>query len=193
MSHRIFIAIELDKAVAQNLDRFCSRLQHKYGLDDRAINWVKPSNIHLTLKFLGDVDDGDIPKVCDCLNEVAVQFDGFDFEIADCGCFPPKGPARILWAGIDQGKEDLQALAEAIDMGCNELGFTLKNKPFRGHLTLARIKQAKVGYAVRDALENIEPFNLGIQPVNQIALVESILTRNGPEYTPMHHASLGES
>jgi len=193
MSHRLFIAVELDKSVALGLDRFCSHLQNKHGLDDRGIKWVKSSNIHLTLKFLGDVDDGDIPTVYDCLNDVVEQFDPFDFEIANCGCFPAKGPARILWAGIDDGQEDLQALAEAIDMACNELGFPLENKQFQGHLTLARIKQAKVGYAVREALEQIKPIRLGLQPVSRITLVESSLARTGPEYTAMHHATLGES
>lgn len=193
MSHRLFIAIELNKSVTQELDRLCRRLQHKYDLNDRAIKWVKSSNIHLTLKFLGDVVDGDIPSVCDTLTEVAEQFNPFDFEIADCGYFPPKSAARILWAGIQEGQEDLQALAEVIDMAYNALGFPLENKPFRAHLTLARIKQAKVGYEVREALEQVEPFSLTHQSVSQIALIESILTRNGPEYTPMHHTRLGGS
>lgn len=193
MGHRLFIAIELDKAAVKGLERFCDRLQTEYNLDDRAIKWVKAGSMHLTLKFLGDVDDRDIPSVCNALNQVTSQFDPFDFEIANCGCFPPKGAARILWAGINEGQEDLKALAEAIDMAYNELGFTLENKPYRAHLTLARIKQAKVGFEVREAVETIKPFSLTHQSAGQIAVIESTRTRNGPEYTLMHHAQLGGS
>lgn len=193
MSHRLFVAIELDKGAVKGLERFCDRLQTEYELDDRAIKWVKASSMHLTLKFLGDVDDREIPSVCNTLNQVVSQFDPFEFEIANCGCFPPKGAARIVWVGINKGQEDLKALAEAIDMACNEIGFTLENKPYRAHLTLARIKQAKLGFEAREAIEKVEPFSLANQSVGQVVLIDSTRSRNGPEYTSMHHATLGGS
>ncbi len=192
MSHRLFIAIELDREVQKNLSKICHQLQKEYQLNDRALKWVEPHNIHLTLKFLGEVDDPQIPELCDMLSDTTSQFEPFDFDIANCGCFPPQGSARVLWAGINEGTEDLQALAEAIDHGCHELGFALENRRFSPHLTLARIKQTKVGYQVRETLENFPEIQIASQPVDSIALIQSTLTRQGPEYTAMHHAKLAE-
>ncbi len=196
MALRSFIAIELEKSVKGSLGRLARNLQDM-GLDDRSIKWVRPESMHLTLKFLGDVEDRLVLELSNKLSEMAGQFDPFDIEVAGLGCFPLGGAARVLWCGITQGAEDLQALAEAIDIGANELGFALEGKRFSPHLTLARIKNARTGHEIREFLEKQNGANdaaysqMGRQSVTGIALIHSDLTRSGPVYTPMHHATLG--
>lgn len=191
---RSFIAVELDDAIRRKLADVIRQLQ-RHGLP-QDVKWVRAGNIHLTLKFLGDVEDNLLPEICRALTELAGQFDPFEFEISGLGRFPPRGAARVIWCGIEQGAEDLEALAEAVDIACNELGFPLENRKFSPHLTLARIKAPRVGHEVREALEKINAVttapgeNIAIQSVDQITLFHSELTRSGPVYTPMHHAPL---
>jgi 2'-5' RNA ligase len=192
MPFRSFIAIELENSIKVELEHLIRKLQDD-GLGDPSIKWVKPKNMHLTLKFLGDVDDQAVLPLCNKISDLAGHFDPFEMEISGLGCFPAAGPARVLWCGITQGGEDLQALAEAVDIGANELGFDRDGKRFHPHLTLARIKSSKSGHAIREYLENAkESVRIrGRQTVSSIALIDSDLTRSGPIYTPMHHASLG--
>jgi len=196
MAFRLFVAIELEKSIRGSLDRLSRSLQDN-KLVDHSIRWVRSESMHLTLKFLGEVEDQLILELSNKLTGLAGQFDPFDIEVAGLGCFPATGAARVLWCGISQGLEDLQALAEAIDIGANELGFALEGKKFSAHLTLARIKNAQTGHEVREFLEKqngereASYSKIGCQSVTRIDLIHSDLTRSGPVYTPMHHATLG--
>lgn len=195
MSLRSFIAVQLDPQNHAALGTLIRRLQQELPSDK--IKWVSPATIHLTLKFLGDVQDNLIVDLSRRLSETVALFDPFAFVISGLGCFPPRGPARVLWCGIHEGTEDLRALAEAIDQACGELGFDLEHKRFTPHLTLARIKDPRTGHEIREYIEALSPAQAGIfqdlgsQEVSEIALMHSQLDRSGPTYTPMHRAALG--
>ncbi len=166
------------------------QLRSQHRLDDASIKWVRPDSIHLTLKFLGDVEDRRINEVCTAVSQTADRFEAFDFHVAGAGSFPPGGAARVVWAGITDGAEDLQALADAIDHACHELGFPLEGRKFSSHITLARVKNFAVGHQARQAAESIGPLDIGVQGVSSITVFQSVLERGGPTYTAMHHASL---
>ena len=191
MSMRCFIALDLDESIKNRLELLQGEMRRRMGADGNAVKWVQSEQIHITLKFLGDVDDGMIRDVCDWTSDVAQQAEPFDFEVGGCGCFPPNGAARVFWAGIANGQHEMAALAGQIDQAMNDLGFPLENRPFNAHLTLGRIKAPRAGHVLRETLEQIEQQPYGVQAVNNIIIYESTLERSGPIYTPIHHAALG--
>ena len=96
---RCFVAIELDRKIVSRVMEFRSALEKRGG----NIRWVAPKNLHLTLKFLGEVDDTVLADICSVVSSAAAEFDPFDFEVADCGCFGSAGSARVLWLGVKNG------------------------------------------------------------------------------------------
>jgi len=191
MSIRSFIAIELDDVIATQLDKLCQRFRNHFALDDKSIKWVRPDQIHLTLKFLGDVEDKLIPSICEAISRTASEFEPFEFQIDSCGCFPPHGSARVLWAGLTEKHQLLHTLHQSLDTHLQALGFAGDSRLFTAHLTLARIKNSKTGRLTQNVLKDIGPVSLPSQWVNQLTLFHSQLSRQGPQHTPMHHAPLG--
>jgi RNA 2',3'-cyclic 3'-phosphodiesterase len=191
MAIRCFIAIELDESTQRELGKIQSRLRDEAGLKDRSINWVRPENIHLTLKFLGEVDDADIPLVCEAASSAAGEFLPFEFEIGSVGCFPPGGSARVLWAAVTAGEEQIVPIHRKLDELLHKLGFPLEGRRFAAHLTLARIKNIRVGHEVREGLEGFTIPKVIVQSVSTLTVFQSVLSRGGPTYTAMHHAELG--
>ena len=191
MSIRCFVAAELDETIRKQIAQLQDRLRRKLPPDTTSLKWVKPENIHLTLKFLGEVDDNLIDDICTAVSETTRRFDSFDFEIADCGCFGSSSSARVLWVGVKEANDKLAELARAVDKALATLRFPRERRKFGGHLTLARIRSSKSGRLVRDVVQNLEPISLGSQNVSQLTVFQSDLTRSGPIYTPLHHAPLG--
>ncbi len=189
MSIRCFIAIELEEGIRKNISQLQSRLQKKMHHDSK-IRWVKPHNIHLTLKFLGDVDDAAIAEVCAAVSQAAATNQPFDFEIGNCGCFGSGDSARVLWVDVTGGLAELGKLHDAVDSNLAETGFAPDRRKFNPHLTLARIRNAATGRNVRKIVEQLDPIILGVQNAWEITVVQSELTPAGPIYTPLHHVLL---
>jgi len=189
MSIRCFIAVELEEGIQKNIAKLQSRLQKKL-LGDSKIRWVKPERIHLTLKFLGDVDDIALPEICSAVSRAAAMNQPFDFEIGNCGCFGSGDSARILWVGVTQGQEDLETLHQAVDANLADIGFPPERRKFNPHLTLARIRNTASGRNARKIINQLEPTVLGGQNASEITVFQSELTPAGPIYTPLHHVSL---
>lgn len=187
MSIRCFIAVELDSGIGRALHRVQDRFRRKLGNETSGIRWVQPERIHLTLKFLGDVDDTIIMKVCAVVDAAVKGVEPFDIEIADVGCFPPDGAARVLWVGVTAGSELLCSLQKKLDDELAELGFAPERRKFSAHLTLARIKQVRMGHRISELVQSVEPVFLGSQAVSSLTVFQSELTRTGPIYTAMHH------
>jgi 2'-5' RNA ligase len=187
---RCFIAIELDNPIKKKLSQLQDRLRYKDDFNDRSIRWVNPQQIHLTLKFLGDIEDDLAFNVSKVVTEVCDECEPFDFEIAGVGCFPEQGPARVLWAGVKQGCENLAQLQGKIDLAMQQLGFPLEKRRFSGHLTLARIKLPKAGSRLQSAVAELGEINIGCQCVDSVTVFQSELAKNGPIHAPMSHGQL---
>ncbi|MBN2375750.1 MAG: RNA 2',3'-cyclic phosphodiesterase [Sedimentisphaerales bacterium] len=191
MSIRCFIAVELEESVKVELGRMQKRLAKQLRGNEFGINWVKPERIHLTLKFLGDVDETLVPEICSAVSEAAEHFGPIEIELSGLGCFGPNNrPARVLWAGIVTGAEVLGELAGAIDMNLGLLDFGQERRKFSPHLTLARIKQPNAGKAVRNLLEKEAVEVIAGQTVSEITVFQSELTQSGPIYTSLAHVPL---
>ena len=189
MSIRCFIAVELEEAIQRELGRLQQRLRRKLSPNAK-VRWVKTDRIHLTLKFLGEVDDAVINQVCSAASEAAAQVEPFDFEIGNCGCYGSPASARVLWVGVTAGQESLDKLHRAVDKQLALAGFPPERRRFSAHLTLGRIKDSKTGRSVRALIDQLEPVTIGAQGVTELTVFQSELIPEGPVYTALHHGAL---
>jgi len=183
---RTFVAVELDESIRRGL----AELQNRLRQFDRAVRWVRPESIHLTLKFLGEVPDQQIAAVCAAVDETAAASSGFEISVAGAGCFPPRGPARVVWAGLTEPTGRLAACQQACEQAMGRLGFAPEARAFHPHLTLGRVKQASSGRDLRPAIEGLADFDGGSQQVGELVLFESRLRREGALYVALHRARL---
>jgi len=176
---RCFLAIELPEEIRDQLDR----LQERLGSQVRGVRWTRTDHIHLTVKFLGEVPDRDIPSVCDVAATVAARYAPFELEVGRTGCFPPRGPARIVWVGIPNPPQVLIDCQRACEEGCAELGFKAEHRPYHPHLTVGRVKDPHANQDIRLAVENEQRFEAGRFPAEELVLFQSVLERSGPIHT----------
>ena len=134
---RLFVAIELSKKVRSALSRVQSKLQAECS----GVRWVPPENIHLTVKFIGDVSDRDVDAVARAVAGVAAEVRPFDMEITGSGCFPPRGPVRIVWAGVGEESGALLGCAERLEDALWELGVAREPRRYSPHLTVGRVRR----------------------------------------------------
>ena len=182
------MAIDLDEAI---LDRLAAS---QLTLDDGVskINWVDRANTHITLSFLGDVTDELLADVCAIAAGAASEVEPFEIDIAGVLAAPPHGSPRMFWAGVADPTGRLGELHEKLDVGLAGLGLRQEERGFKPHVTLARIKHAVNPAALREAARRLAKQEFGIQHVEELVTYASQLTREGPIYTPIAHAKLGE-
>jgi len=188
-SIRTFIAIELPENVIAGLDRLQRRLK-----DSRlSIRWVRPETVHLTLKFLGDIDPETTGPVGEAMT-VAVRGHGpLSLAAKGCGVFPGLKNPRIVWAGIAGELPRLKDLQQALDENLALLGFAREKRPFRAHLTLGRCKSRSDPAILNSALEEAADFQTEPFSADRITLFQSELKPSGPVYTPLLSAALASA
>ncbi|MBI3243344.1 MAG: RNA 2',3'-cyclic phosphodiesterase [Chloroflexi bacterium] len=189
---RAFIAIEFSPTLRGRLKNVIASLSQATPPD--AVSWVKADNIHLTLKFLGNIPQTRIASISAALKEAVAPFDPFSFSVSGIGCFPNFKRPRVLWAGIDPaGAKTLIELQARIENQVSPLGYPPEDRAFSPHVTLGRVRRearpeaaAKAGEAVR-AQWQVE---LGTQRVNAVTLMKSELRPGGPVYTQLFIVAL---
>jgi 2'-5' RNA ligase len=142
---------------------------------------VKPEQIHITLKFLGEVGEERLGDLKAALHRSAEHFSGFFFSLHGIGCFPDSSRARVLWAGADAGKPELEALSRSVEEETVSAGFPPSDKPFSAHLTLARI-QSEAPEQFQSLALQFRDFRFGEIPVRKMDLVQSRLSVQGAEH-----------
>ena len=183
---RLFVAIVLDERVRSRLAAVQERLRGKWP----GVRWVRPELVHLTLKFLGDVGDGDVSSVVDSVALAAETCEPFEMKVAELGCFPSRGPVRVIWAGVREDTGALLACSEAVDSALELNGFERERRSFSPHLTLGRVREDRSGAGLREAVAQRELAET-IQSVASIKVMSSVLSPSGPTYTPVSMAKLG--
>jgi 2'-5' RNA ligase len=184
---RCFIAIDIDEGIRNQIDRLQNELRQKTGLTRPDVKWAEPALIHLTLEFLGEVRDAEVPMVCKIAESVAGSHKGFWVNVAGVGSFG--SAARVLWVGID-GSDALLDLQKDLDERLSSAGWGGDKKQFAGHLTLARIKKPKAGRILQELIKDYSDLNLGSFEVDSICVYKSELTSSGPIYTVVARSSL---
>ena len=178
---RTFIAIELPDQVRSDI----ARLQRDLTSSGLKLRWVKPINIHLTLKFLGDVERDKIDDICDKLSSVAGKYRHFELQPRGLGCFPGIRNPRVFWAGVGGKLNILKALQVDLEKALVPLGFKAEKRPFRGHLTIGRIKNRLNPRKLADALQIHKDFSSDVFTVKQVTAFQSSLQPTGPVYTEL--------
>jgi len=184
---RTFVAVELCEETRAALGAEIGRLRG-LGAD---VKWVAPENLHLTLKFLGQVDRHDVPGILKALKSGARSRGRFNMETLGLSFFPRPTKPRVVAAGIDEaGAASLALLASAVEEALFEVGFGRNERGFKAHVTLGRVKSPKGIAALSDYILTHDGRPFGEDCVESVALVMSELRRESPVYTVLGHAEL---
>lgn len=189
---RSFIAINLSPQVEQALERVIRQL--RATLPKSPVRWVPAKNIHLTLKFLGDLSPSNLEALKEVIKNEAGRHLPFQVSVAEIGGFPSIYRPRVIWMGV-QAPPDLSALQRGIETETAKLGYPPEERPFSPHLTLGRIgKNARPEETRRigEALSDAQVGSLGQTEVSEVQLYRSDLQPGGAVYTQMFTAPLGQ-
>lgn len=190
MTKRIFVAINISRELVANLECELSRIRTE--IDDKGIKWVRPENIHFTLAFLGEISEVKVRDLSKSLEKIGRQFKPFMIKMIGIGVFPDLKRPRILWIGAESA--ELKRLAEATQKELRSVGFKIDEKPFKSHLTIARLRQgfggqARIRFPDRDFQEKpsgligkYQNQEFGKLEVKSIEIMESVLSPSGPVY-----------
>lgn len=151
------------------------------------VRWARPENVHITLKFLGEVGEEDLARVAEKLKPVSGRHGPFEAVVSGFGAFPSAGRARILWAGIGEGADRLGALARDVESSLGPLGFARETRPYKPHLTLGRARGRPVALGVGTPWPGIK------FTVQRMELVESVLGGAAAAYSTLAAYALSES
>jgi 2'-5' RNA ligase len=184
---RTFIAVDIGKAIR---DRAVA-LQERLAQASSGVKWVEPDNLHITLLFLGEVDDREVPTICRVVAEQVHEQESFQLSIERVGCFPNPRRPRILWIGVGDGTQELCALHDRLEPPLLELGcYRREERKFAPHITLGRVKSDRPVDKLAEALAKHAGWQGGQTTVNEILVMSSELTPQGPIYTVLSRAKL---
>ena len=182
---RTFIAFDLSEEIKTELER----LQKELKTTEPDIKWSNPQNIHLTLKFLGEVDEENIKEIKQLLDEVSGKIRPFEITLGKVGAFPSLDRMKVVWVGIDKGSKNVIETANLIEDSSEAIGFFKEDRKFSAHLTLGRVKSGKNKVVLKEKILSIEvkPLN---HTIDKIILYKSTLTREGPIYDSLYEIDL---
>lgn len=184
---RLFVAIEIDKAVRERIEKTRKLLQSQVNLSKGSVKWVEPDNTHLTLVFLGETADNQLVDVCRIVEETAGNHSAFELEVKGLGTFGR--PARVVWAGITENTK-LKALQTDLSQALEKGGWAAENREFSGHLTLCRVKVPSAGDLLKRKIEAMPAQMFGTSFADSICVFESRLSKTGPTYTIVRQVRL---
>lgn len=188
---RAFIAIELPESVKRKLEVRIAGFQD--GMVDQDVKWVRPESIHLTLKFLGEVDPETAATVKGSLAELARDHRGFSVSIGGFGCFPNMNQPRVFWIGVDADHDRLLQLQSDLESRLASAGIPRERRTYHPHLTIGRTRRGLPANRLRalsDWASSTNVNDLGSLEVNAVSLVRSDLRSSGAIYTTLHQARL---
>ncbi len=199
---RGFVAIALPDEVRSR----CTRLLATLRGEARHVSWVKPGNLHLTLKFLGSTRPSQAERLLASLAHKAMKLSPFEIALGGLGAFPTPRRPRIIWVGVSEGAGSLEDLAAKVDGAAAKAGFSRESRRFSPHLTLGRVKMVRgrsgkssaqtvsrqrAGEDLQALLTRSDPGALGRFTVREMVLIESRLSPGGAVYTPLARVKLG--
>jgi 2'-5' RNA ligase len=175
------VAVGLPPALQRSLEEAVASLRALA----RGVAWVSGGNYHLTLKFLGDVEEGRTAEITAALAAAVAGVAPFDLALRGLGAFPTATRARVIWAGTGEGTHALAALAGAVEQPLAELGFPRAARSFSAHVTLGRVREPRPAPALAGALAEAASVALGSVRVDRVTLMQSRLSPRGAQYTEL--------
>ncbi|HYH66371.1 MAG TPA: RNA 2',3'-cyclic phosphodiesterase [Urbifossiella sp.] len=184
---RSFIGV----AVGDEVRRKAVALQHQLAKTGAGVKWAAEDGMHVTLLFLGELDDRDILPVCRAVQTAAATEAPFPLRVSGVGAFPTPRRPKVLWGGVADGAEPLRRLYAAIEAKLLGLGLYVKEeRDYTPHLTLGRVKGEADGLALAAELPKLLAWDGGRAQVEEVCVYSSEMRRDGPEYVVLGRAPL---
>ena len=186
---RTFIAVEISPAVCGRAAEIMKRLQAA----NAKVSWAKPTNMHLTLKFLGNVPSVELVQICRVVDEAVKDFEPFELVYRGIGAFPSIQEPRTIWMGVDQGAEEIVNLQSIVDNAMKKLRFPLEPRRFQPHLTIGRVRDS--GPPVLELsrlIEKYADFEGDLSIIDEVVTFSSERAQGEIQYEVIGHTTLGK-
>lgn len=183
---RAFLAIQLGPSVLEQI----GLLQRNLAATRADVRWVDTENLHLTLRFFGEIEPADGNRVLEVIKPVVSTRNVFSIRVAGWGAFPDAVRPRVFWTGIDQGVENLLHLQTDVEQSLQSSGFPKADKPFRPHVTVGRVRSLKGTGRIQEILAGSRETSFGVTEVTEVTLFESELRRDGAVHKAIGQVSL---
>ena len=180
---RLFVGVELDEAQRAACARAARDLQRDLGVLRRlTVRWIAEENLHITLCFLGELKEESAERVATALT-VPWNIEPFTLGLGSAGAFPPSGPPRIVWLGVNEGTRPLAEIYGELTTRLTPVGYAAERRPYHPHVTIGRVKEADgaASRKMRDVLRQFA-FNGGFRRVTSVTLFQSRLSPHGARY-----------
>ena len=178
---RTFVAITLDGSLHNTLHEVIE----KFAASKASVNWVAPQNVHVTLKFLGNVEEERLPAIFSACEKAAEGFSPIDLEVRAVGCFPTLARPRVVWLGLEKGKEAVRELQRSVERELELIGFPKEEREFTAHLTIGRVKGKQGISRLCRLLEEERNIFIGSMRAASISVMKSKTLPSGPVYTEL--------
>ncbi|MCM8789577.1 MAG: RNA 2',3'-cyclic phosphodiesterase [Candidatus Omnitrophica bacterium] len=186
---RVFIAIALPKEIKLKL----AKLQDELKSSGADVKWVEPDNIHLTLKFLGEIDDKQLSAVYKAIEESVKEKQAFSLRISSLGAFPKINYPRVIWLGVDKGDMEVKQIAKDLEERIQKIGIPKDDRAFSSHITIGRVRTGRNKDKLVEGLNKLAEVysseSLEFE-VKKITLFKSTLTPKGPIYEAIKETNL---
>ena len=186
---RTFCAIELTENIRSQIQSYINQL--RAAVPESHASWTRIENIHLTLKFFGDVDESSIAKIAKAGDRAVVDCSPFDILIKGSGSFPKPSQARVLWIGVEDPSGKLNELNRRFENECSNEGFAEEDRTFRPHLTIARIRKPTGVKTLAETHQELGFESMKLT-VNELVIFRSELSSKGSKYTALSRHNLPE-
>lgn len=187
---RLFVAVELGDPVLQRAAELVAELRQR--VERRApaarLTWVAGDRMHLTVRFIGEVDERQAAAVGQALRD-PLPIEPFDLSWRGIGVFPPRGAPRVLWVGADHGAAQVRDLEREVSARLAKAGIAPEERAYRAHVTLARVREPG-GLRLDHVAEGLEGVSLGASRVEATTLFRSELSPKGPVYVTLQRTPL---
>jgi 2'-5' RNA ligase len=184
---RTFIGIDISETTRAS----AAALQNELAKTGAEVKWATPESMHITLLFLGDVDDRELHAICKAVKEVAASEPAFALRVAGVGAFPTPRRPKILWCGITDGAEPLQRLNAVLEEQMLEVGcYRKEERGYTPHLTLGRVRGDSDSFTLATEIPNRLTWDGGSTTVEEVLVYSSEMNRDGPVYTVIGRAPL---
>lgn len=184
---RTFLAIDVGDEIRERL----VSLQEKLAIEAPDVKWVERENLHVTLLFLGDVDQRETIDICRAAQKAVEAMPSFAMTIEGAGCFPNPRRPRTLWVGVGKGAREVTAVHDAIETPLLDLGcYRREARAYTPHVTLGRVRGERSGDALARAIQNHKTWSAGEFVMDEVLVMSSDLTSDGPVYTVLGRAKL---
>jgi len=182
---RTFIAVPVDDAIRSRL----AQAQDRLRAAPCTVKWVRPEQMHVTVKFLGEIEPEAVSAVAEAMAAAARGMAPFDMAITGLGAFPGRGAPRVVWAGADDDGS-LAAFHDRLEEHLEPLGVERETRAFSAHLTIGRARDRRGAGPLRRPIDAEARTPFGSQRVAEVVLFRSVLSPAGPAYTRLHTQAL---